>query len=201
VTVNRQGFQRLAGPKTFAALVEHYRSKELPTENHERKTRKTKKNYEGGLKNHILPRWGEYQLRDVCSVDVEEWLGLVDLAPSSKAKLRNIMSTVFRHGIRWGWLGQQENPITMVRVSSKRLRTPETLTAKEFIRPFRETPGPGTGDGRALRDDRTSDQRDAWAEVGGHRFRDGAGERAPFRGRRRRGTLQDGSLAAARPPG
>jgi len=140
VTVNRQGFQRLAGPKTFAALVEHYRSKELPTENHERKTRKTKKNYEGNLKNHILPRWGKYQLRDVCSVDVEEWLGLIDLAPSSKAKLRNIMSTVFRHGIRWGWLGQQENPISMVRVSSKRLRTPETLTAKEFITLFGRLP-------------------------------------------------------------
>jgi integrase len=140
VTVNRQGFQRLAGPKTFSALVDHYRSKELPKDNHERKTRKTKKNYEGSLKNHILPRWGDYQLRDVSSVDVEEWLYRVDLAPSSKAKLRNIMSTVFRHGIRWGWLGQQENPIAMVRVSSKRLRTPETLTAQEFIALFGRLP-------------------------------------------------------------
>jgi len=140
LTVNRQGFQRLAGPKTLSALVEHYRSKELPQESHERKTRKTKKNYEGNLKNHILPRWGEYQLRDVSSVDVEEWLACVDLAPSSKAKIRNIMSTVFRHGIRWGWLGQQENPIALVRVSSKRMRTPVTLTATEFITLFGRLP-------------------------------------------------------------
>jgi site-specific recombinase XerD len=138
----------LADPKTFSALVEHYRSKELPEDNHERKTRKTKKNYEGNLKNHILPRWGDYQLRDVCSVDVEEWLDRVDLAPSTKAKVRNIMSTVFRHGIRWGWLGQQENPIAMVRVSSKRLHTPETLTAEEFVNLFRKLP---KGKGRWVR--------------------------------------------------
>jgi integrase len=140
VTVNRQGFQRLAGPKTFLALVEHYRSKELPKENHERKTRKTKKNYEGSLRNHIVPRWGEYQLRDVSSVDIEEWLDRVNLAPSTKAKLRNIMSSVFRHGIRWGWLGQQENPVAMVRVSTKRLHVPETLTAEEFVKLFGKLP-------------------------------------------------------------
>jgi integrase len=140
VTVNRHGFQRLAGPKTFLALVEHYRSKELPKENHERKTRKTKKNYEGSLRNHIVPRWGEYQLRDVSSVDIEEWLDRVNLAPSTKAKLRNIMSTVFRHGIRWGWLGQQENPVAIVRVSTKRLHVPETLTAEEFVNLFGKLP-------------------------------------------------------------
>jgi integrase len=133
LTINQQGFQRMAGPKTFSDLVDHYRSKELPEENHQRKTRKTKKNYEGNLKNHILPRWGSYQLRDIRSVDVEEWLDRVSLAPSSRAKLRNVMSTVYRHGIRWDWLGQHENPIAMVRVSSKRSRTPETLTVEEFL--------------------------------------------------------------------
>jgi len=140
LTINQQGFQRMAGPKTFSDLVEHYRSKELPEENHQRKTRKTKKNYEGNLKNHILPRWGTSQLRDIRSVDVEEWLDRISLAPSSRAKLRNVMSTVFRHGIRWEWLGQHENPIAMVRVSSKRTRTPETLTVEEFLALFGKLP-------------------------------------------------------------
>ena len=126
----------MAGPKTFSALVEHYRLKELPKDNHERKTKKTKKVYESNLKNHIVPRWGGYQLRDFSSVEIEEWLGCLKLAPGSRAKIRNQMSAIFRHGIRWGWIGQQENPIAMVRVSGKRQRTPETLTAQEFMALF-----------------------------------------------------------------
>lgn len=140
LSVNRQGFQKLAGPKTLSGLIEHYRLKELPKDNHERKTKKTKKIYEGNLKNHIVPRWGSYELRDISSVEVEEWLDGLSLAPGSRAKLRNQMSTVFRHGIRWGWIGQHENPITLVRVSSKRLRTPETLTAQEFRTLFGNLP-------------------------------------------------------------
>jgi site-specific recombinase XerD len=42
------------------------------------------------------------------------------------------MSTIFRHAIRWGWVGQNENPITLVRVSAKRTRVPDTLAAEEF---------------------------------------------------------------------
>jgi integrase len=92
------------------------------------------------LKNHIVPKWGSYKIRDIASVEVEEWLERLKLAPSSRAKLRNQMSTVFRHGIRWGWIGQHENPITMVRCSSKRLSAPETLTAEEFRTLFGKLP-------------------------------------------------------------
>ncbi len=59
----------------------------------------------------------------------------------SRAKLRNQMSAIFRHGIRWGWIGPQENPIAMVRASGKRLTTPETLTAEEFPALFGKLPG------------------------------------------------------------
>ncbi len=99
---------------------------------HEGKTKKTKLVYNGNLKLYIVPRWGDYPLRRVTSVEVEEWLKTLKLAPSSRAKIRNLMSTVFRHAIRWGWLNQNENPIAMVRVSSKRKRIPVTLTAEEF---------------------------------------------------------------------
>jgi integrase len=140
ISVNQQALQRVPGPKTFSGLVEHYRLKELPKESSDRKRKKTKKVYEGNLKNHIVPRWGNYEIRDIMSVEVEEWLDRLSLAPSSRAKLRNQMSTVFRHGIRWGWIGQHENPITMVRCSSKRLSVPETLTAEEFRALFGKLP-------------------------------------------------------------
>ena len=139
-SVNRAGVQKLAGPRTFGGLVDHYRMKELPRESDDRKRRKTKKVYEGNLKNHIVPRWGDYEIREIASVEVEEWLDKLKMAPASRAKLRNQMSTVFRHGIRWGWIGQHENPIVMVRCSSKRLSTPETLTAEEFRSLFGKLP-------------------------------------------------------------
>ncbi|MFT4111866.1 tyrosine-type recombinase/integrase [Silvibacterium sp.] len=100
---------------------------------HEGKTRGTKLGYQSNLKLYILPRWGDYPLRRVTSVEVEDWLKtLKHLAPGTKAKVRNVMSTIFRHAIRWEWLWQNENPITLVRCSSRRRRTPDTLTAEEF---------------------------------------------------------------------
>ena len=100
---------------------------------HEGKTRGTKLVYNSNLKLYIVPRWGDYPLRRVNSVEVEDWLKtLRHLAPGSKAKIRNLMSTIFRHAIRWGWLSQNENPIALVRCSSRRARTPDTLTAEEF---------------------------------------------------------------------
>jgi integrase len=138
--VNRAGAQKLAGPRTFGGLVDHYRLKELSRESNDRKRKKTKKVYECNLKNHIVPRWGDYELLEIASVEVEEWLDELKMAPSSRAKLRNQMSTVFRHGIRWGWVGQHENPIALVRCSSKRLSTPETLTAEEFRSLFGKLP-------------------------------------------------------------
>jgi len=138
--VNRAGVQKLAGPRTFGGLVDHYRLKELSRESNDRKRRKTKKVYECNLKNHIVPRWGDYDLLEIASVEVEEWLDELKMAPSSRAKLRNQMSTVFRHGIRWGWIGQHENPIAMVRCSSKRLSIPETLTTEEFRSLFGKLP-------------------------------------------------------------
>jgi integrase len=57
-------------------------------------------------------------------------LKFLKLSPASRAKVRNVFSMIFRHGIRWGWLDQ--NPAAMVRVSSKRLRRPDVLTAEQF---------------------------------------------------------------------
>lgn len=130
--INRHAVEHDGPPQTVHKLVEHYRLKELPMQTHEGKTRGTKLVYNSNLKLYIVPRWGDYPLRRVSSVEVEDWLKTLKLAPSSRAKIRNLMSTVFRHAIRWGWLSQNENPIAMVRVSSKRQRVPVTLTAEEF---------------------------------------------------------------------
>lgn len=51
-------------------------------------------------------------------------------APGPRAKIRNVFSAVFAHGIRHEWL--QRNPISHVRTSAKRLREPDVLIPVEF---------------------------------------------------------------------
>jgi hypothetical protein len=58
----------------------------------------------------------------------------VNLADGSKAKLKYIMSDVFQHGIRYGWLRNEENPMLAVRQSAKRVRIPKPLEADEFLK-------------------------------------------------------------------
>jgi integrase len=128
--INRHLAEQAGPPQTLRKLIEHYRLKEMPMDNHEDKRRSTKLGYISNLENHIVPRWGDYPPGRVTAVEVEEWLKSLKLAPGSRAKVRNVLSMIFRHGIRWGWFTQ--NPIVMVRVSSKRLRRPDILTAEEF---------------------------------------------------------------------
>ncbi len=75
------------------------------------------------------PHWGCVGIRDVRTVAVERWLKQlcrVDgerLADATKAKIRNLMSVLFNHAIRYEWLEQGRNPITLVRQSAQRRET------------------------------------------------------------------------------
>jgi integrase len=130
--INRTNAQQQNRPRTLSMLVNHYRQQELPMTSTERKTHLTQRVYRTNLERHIVPRWGDYSLRKISTIEVEDWLKTLPLANATKAKLRNVMSAVFRHAIRWGWLGQHEKPIALVRVSAKRRRVPSILTAQEF---------------------------------------------------------------------
>ena len=55
----------------------------------------------------------------------------VPLARSSRAKIRNIMSALYSHAIRWEWT--EKNPITSVRQSAKRQKAPDVLTPEEIM--------------------------------------------------------------------
>jgi site-specific recombinase XerD len=63
-------------------------------------------------------------------MEVEEWLQSLPLAPSSKAKLKCVLSTLYHHAIRYEWL--TFNPISRVRTSQLRLRDKDVLTPEEF---------------------------------------------------------------------
>lgn len=121
-------------PRTISELVDHYTEKELPN-----KTPYTKEVYEGYLTKWIVPKWGEFCLSDIRSVDVESWLGSLKLSNGSRAKVRNIMSALYGHAVRWEFFDR--NPITYVRQSAKRRWTPEVLTADEVKRLLSELSG------------------------------------------------------------
>jgi integrase len=63
-------------------------------------------------------------------MEVEEWLHPLPLAPSSKSKLKCVLSVLYNHAIRYEWL--TFNPISRVRTSQKRLRDKDVLTPEEF---------------------------------------------------------------------
>ena len=143
LTINEQTPRQQLKEICFETLVQHYRQHEMPdifykkselpekiAEDENRKSYATQDTYQGYLRKWILPRWKSYRLPDVKSVQVEQWLKSLTLAPGSKAKIRNIMSAVYSHAIRWEWVTR--NPITHVRQSAKRRNTPVVLTIEQI---------------------------------------------------------------------
>jgi len=114
-------------PRNICDLAAHYRVHELTTE---KKSFSTIDNHRHLFKRYIEPRWGSHRLGAVRTMEVEEWLHSLPLAPSSRAKLKCILSTLYHHAIRYEWL--TFNPISRVRTSQKRLRDKDVLMPEEF---------------------------------------------------------------------
>jgi integrase len=116
---------------TVSELAEHYRQRELRPDT-VWKTYSTKVTYEGYLNKWILPRWGNYPVVRVNAGEVELWLRSLTLARASCAKIRNLMSVLFNHGMRYEIC--ERNPIQLVRQSAKRRSVPVVLTPMEVQR-------------------------------------------------------------------
>ena len=125
---NRGGAWLKTRSMTVSDLVSHYRARELDTDT-VWKTYSTKITYEGYLNKWIVPRWGSYPLVRVNAGEVELWLRSLPLARSSCAKIRNLMSVVFNHGIRHEICDR--NPIRLVRQRAKRMAIPVILSPSE----------------------------------------------------------------------
>lgn len=130
IDANQQTPRADSRPRTIAELIEHFRLKELTEDEQGRKAHSTRAAYECYLKGWILPRWGNHRLEQVKSVAVEEWLGSIERARGTKAKIRNIMSALFSHAMRYEWT--DKNPIRLVRQSAKREKIPDVLELHEI---------------------------------------------------------------------
>jgi integrase len=114
-------------PRTVGELVAHYQQHELPS-----KGPYTQEVYLGYLNTWISPKWEKLSLSDIHAVAVEMWLRDLPLAAGTRAKLRNLMHSVFNHAMRWEFFNR--NPITFVRQSAKRVHAPVVLTIDEVGR-------------------------------------------------------------------
>ncbi len=125
---------------TVSELFEHFLQQELRMESGWR-TFSTRHTYEGYLRKWIVPRWGSRVVDSLRAGEIELWLRSLPLARASCAKIRNLMSVLFNHGIRHGI--SRTNPIRLVRQSAKRKKVPFALPADQIQRlvaalPFRE---------------------------------------------------------------
>jgi hypothetical protein len=73
-----------AKPITLSELVDHYRQRELTSDN-AWKTYATRKSYQGYLNKWIVPRWGDFALSRIRAGEVEQWAAI---SASGAIKLR-----------------------------------------------------------------------------------------------------------------
>ncbi len=138
-------------------VIAHFRLKELDGAAQRGRAWSTRDRYDIYLRNWIEPRWGKQELAAIKAPLVEEWLDQLEtrprrsavqveqqapiksqtpLAPGTKAKIRNIMSVLFNHAMRWEFT--ERNPIrglargAGVRQSSKRVSIPDILEVSEM---------------------------------------------------------------------
>ena len=124
-------------PMTVEQLGVHFINHEVPLNAYA-----TREGYKNLVDSRIVPQWGQFTLSSIKPIEVENWLrGLKrqdgkPTSPGTQSKIRNVMSAMFSHAMRYGWASQ--NPITPVRTSSKRLQDPDLLTDEEFRNLLRE---------------------------------------------------------------
>jgi len=144
VNINTDGPTELTSV-TMAKAVEHYSLHELADCGAEGKAYSTRSRKTQLLNRWVVPHWGKLELRAIKTVAVEQWLKTLvttkfgkpkPLAGGTREKIRDAMSSIFNHAIRWELTDR--NPITGptkrsgVRVSAKRERTPDILEIQEM---------------------------------------------------------------------
>ena len=144
VNINTDGPTELTSI-TMAKAVDHYTVHELADCGAEGKAYSTRSRKTQLLSKWVVPHWGKLELRAIKTVAVEQWLKTLvttkfgkpkPLAGGTREKIRDAMSSIFNHAIRWELTDR--NPITGptkrsgVRVSAKRERTPDILEIQEM---------------------------------------------------------------------
>ena len=126
IKVNAPASHRHFNSITLGTLIDRFMEEYAP----KRCRRHTLRNYRGIFNNHIRPKWADVCVKEVRALSVENWLETYPHSRPVKSHVRNLLHTLFQSAIRWEMVDR--NPIELVRQSSKRLKTPRSLTPAEF---------------------------------------------------------------------
>ena len=108
--------QNVSGRITVAELITNYRKRSLA------KLRVTTRATASHILDvYLLPRWGDDFALEITPDAIEEWLGRLSLANSTKERIRRVMNVVYRRGQKSRLLPMtgDGNPVAFVTQSSK----------------------------------------------------------------------------------
>lgn len=83
-------------PIAFGELVNHYLDHELP-----RLSKSARKANQYYIKNWIEPPWHGHLACSMKTMQIQEWLDKIQRPDGTKLKIKNVLSTIFSHGVRW----------------------------------------------------------------------------------------------------
>src|SRR5580765_1574823 len=89
---------------SFGELVNHYLNHELPRLS--KSARKANRSY---IKNWIEPNWYGHLASGMKTMQIQEWLDTVQRPDGTKLKIKNVLSAIFSHGVRWELV--ERNPV------------------------------------------------------------------------------------------
>jgi integrase len=89
---------------TFGELINHYLNHELS-----RLSKSTRNAYKQYIKNWIETDWHGHLAGGMKTMQIQEWLDKIQRPDGTKLKIKNVMSTIFSHGVRWELV--ERNPV------------------------------------------------------------------------------------------
>lgn len=139
VSINEARNRQREQAQPVADLIDHYDKAGLSgSPGDRRKSHATRIVYNDFLYRWVRPVWGTLDVRAVRTIAVERWLHDLKrrdgkaMASATKARIRNVMSVLFNHAVRYEWLEQGRNPMRLARQSAKRQKIPGCLDAQEL---------------------------------------------------------------------
>jgi len=99
---NKQSLSLVA--MTFGELVNHYLNHELPRLS--KSARKANRSY---IKNWIEAYWHGHLACNMKTMQIQEWLDRIQRPDGTKLKIKNVLSAIFSHGVRWELV--ERNPV------------------------------------------------------------------------------------------
>jgi integrase len=91
-------------PMSFGELINHYLDHELP-----RLSKSARIGNKSYIKNWIEPAWHGRLADSMKTMQIQEWLDGIRRPDGTKLKIKNVLSAIFSHGVRWELV--ERNPV------------------------------------------------------------------------------------------